>query len=101
MYPFKGVRLSHGDVEWLLAREEQRSAELSPHDGKGRNLHKSFELEVRGVDLSQVNLSDLPLMRLHAGLSLEEGRHATVEQSRAAANLAKADLSNAQLQGLD
>jgi hypothetical protein len=48
-----------------------------------------------------VNLSDLPLMRLHAGLSLEEGRHATVEQSRAAANLAKADLSNAQLQGLD
>src|SRR5258708_391205 len=39
-------------------------------------------------------------MRLHAGLVLEEGRHATVEQSRAAAaNLAKADLSNAQLQG--
>ena len=45
-------------------------------------------------------MSDLPLMRLHAGLSLEEGRHATVEQSRAAAaNLAIADLSNARLQG--
>jgi hypothetical protein len=39
-------------------------------------------------------------MRLHAGLTLEESRHATVEQSvQAAANLAKADLSNAQLQG--
>ena len=100
MYPFKGVRLSRADVEWLLAMEEQRSAELSPRGGKGGNQHKSFGLDLRGVDLSQVNLSDLPLMGLHTGLSLEEGRHATVEQSRAAAaNLAKADLSNAQLQG--
>jgi uncharacterized protein YjbI with pentapeptide repeats len=39
------------------------------------------------------------LTGLHAGLSLEEGRHATVEQSKqAAANLAKADLSHAQMQ---
>jgi uncharacterized protein YjbI with pentapeptide repeats len=100
MYPFKGVRLSRADVEWLLAMEEQRSAELSSRGGKGGNQHKSFGLDLRGVDLSQVNLSDLPLMGLHTGLSLEESRHATVEQSRAAAaNLAKADLSNAQLQG--
>ena len=73
---------------------------LSPHGGKDRVRHKSFGLDVRGADLSQVNLSGLPLMRLHAGLSLEEGRHATVEQSRqASANLAKANLSDAQLQG--
>ena len=100
MYPFKGVRLSRADVEWLLAMEEQRGTELSPRDVEGGNQHTSFGLELRGADLSEVNLSDLPLMRLHAGLSLEEGRHATVEQSRAAAaNLAKADVSNAQLQG--
>src|SRR5258706_8376325 len=34
MYPFKGVRLSRADVEWLLAMEEQRGAELSPRDGR-------------------------------------------------------------------
>ena len=65
--------------------------------GDGRKPHG---LDVRGADLSGVDLSHLPLVRLRAGLSLEEGRHATVEQSRqAAANLAKADLSYAQLQG--
>jgi uncharacterized protein YjbI with pentapeptide repeats len=95
IYPFKGVRLSRADVEWLLAIEEQRSAEAHT-SGKQQ---QSFGLDVRGADLSGVNLSHLPLMGLHAGLSLEEGRHVTVEQNRqASANLAKADLSNSQLQ---
>jgi uncharacterized protein YjbI with pentapeptide repeats len=100
MYPFKGVRLSRADVEWLLAMAEQRSAEARTDGSKRGKQQKSFGLDLRGADLSGVNLSNLPLMGLHAGLSLEEGRHATVEQSRAAvANLAKADVSNAQLQG--
>jgi uncharacterized protein YjbI with pentapeptide repeats len=98
MYPFKGVRLSRADVEWLLGLQEQRSAQAHP-DGSKRVQQQAFGLDVRGADLSGVNLSHLPLMGLHAGLSLEEGRHATVEQSKqAAANLAKADMSHAQLQ---
>jgi uncharacterized protein YjbI with pentapeptide repeats len=98
MYPFKGVRLSRADVEWLLALEEQRSVEAHT-DGSKSVRQQAFGLDVRGADLSGVNLSHLPLMGLHAGLSLEEGRHATAEQSRqAAANLAKADMSHAQLQ---
>ncbi|HET8851230.1 MAG TPA: pentapeptide repeat-containing protein [Ktedonobacteraceae bacterium] len=99
-YPFKGVQLSRADVEWLLAMEEQRSAKARTGGGTDGEQQKSLGLDMRGADLSGLNLSHLPMMRLRAGLSLVEGRHATVEQSRAAAaNLAKADLSQAQLQG--
>lgn len=99
MYPFKGVRLSRADVEWLLAAQKQSSAEEDTGGSKSEYSQKSPGLDVRGADLSGVNLSYLPLMSLHAGLSLEEGRHATVEQSRqAATNLAKVDLTHAQLQ---
>ena len=97
-YPFKGMRLSRADIEWLLAAAEERIAQESADGGTSRRPRTG--LDVRGADLSGVDLSRLPLMRLHAGLTLEEGRHATVEQGReAAANLTKADLSHAQVQG--
>jgi uncharacterized protein YjbI with pentapeptide repeats len=99
MYPFKGGRLSRADVEWLLAMQEQRSAQAHMGGSNTEKQQQAFGLDVRGADLSGVNLSHLPLMGLHAGLSLEEGRHATIEQSKqAAANLAKADMSHAQMQ---
>jgi uncharacterized protein YjbI with pentapeptide repeats len=97
-YPFQGMRLSRADVEWLLGAEEEKSAR--ERTGSDHSRKSGTGLDVRGADLSGANLSRLPLMRLHAGLTLEEGRHATVEQSRqAAANLARVDLSDAQLQG--
>jgi hypothetical protein len=97
-YPYQGMRLSRADVEWLLAATEEGSAQESTGGGNSRKPPPG--LDVRGADLSGVDLSGLPLMRLHAGLTLEEGRHATVEQSRqAAANLARAHLSYAQVQG--
>ncbi len=100
MYPFKEMRLSRADIEWLLAMEGQRNAQEGTSGGKSGKRQQLPGLDVRGADLSGVNLSHLPLTRLRAGLSLEEGRHATVEQSRqAAANLAKADVSYAQMQG--
>ncbi len=97
-YPFKGIRLSRADVEWLLAAAEERSVQEDTDCGDSGKPGPG--IDVRGADLSRVDLSHLPLMRLRAGLSLEEGPHATVEQSRqAAANLAKADLSYALVQG--
>src|SRR5260221_6503409 len=40
MYPFKGVRLSRADVEWLLAMGGQRSAEKSTGGGNGGKHQK-------------------------------------------------------------
>jgi hypothetical protein len=50
MYPFKGIRLSRADVEWLLALEEQRSAETHP-DGSKSVQQQAFGLDVRGAAL--------------------------------------------------
>ena len=72
------------------------------HHGSTDGQQKHPGLDLRGADLSQINLSGLPLTHLRAGLSLQEGRRATVVQSQAAAaNLMKADLSTAHLQGAD
>ena|SRR5215471_10943202 len=93
------IERGSADIEWLLAVEEKRNTEVRANGDTGGKQQKLFGLDLRGADLSGVNLSDLPLMGLRAGLSLEEGRHATVEQSRQASpNLTKADMSRAQLQ---
>ena len=98
-YPFKGIRLSRADVEWLLSMQEETRGQ---HHGSPDGRQKRPGLDLRGADLSEINLSGLPLTHLRAGLSLEEGRHATVVQSQAAAaNLMKADLSSAHLQEAD
>lgn len=95
LYPFKDKKLSRADIEWLLAHplEDLTTSNDPP-------VHK--RLDLRGADLSYVNLSKLPLLRLQAGLTLEEDRHATIEQSRvAAATMEGADLSDAHLEGAD
>ena len=60
-YPFRGMRLSRADVEWLLA-EEERSDRKSTSGGDSRKPDPG--LDVRGADLSGVDLSGLPLVRL-------------------------------------
>jgi uncharacterized protein YjbI with pentapeptide repeats len=97
IYPFKDVKLSRADVEWLIAMHEQ--SEYAQQTGENGKQALPIGLDVRGADLSAVDLSALPLAGLRAGLSLDESRHATIEQSKAAAaNLTRADLSYAQVQ---
>ena len=101
LYPFKGKKLSRADIEWLLAHPLE---DLAASNDPEHPAHK--RLDLRGADLSDVNLSKLPLSRLQAGLTLEEtleeDRHATIEQSRvAAATMEGADLSDAHLEGAD
>ena len=103
VFPFKGTRLSRADVEWLIAENAQVEESKDDHSrakDDGQQPLEEYGLDLRGADLSQVNLSGLPLARLRGGLSLEESRHTTIEQNKAAAvNLTHADLSRAQLQG--
>ncbi len=93
IYPFKGQKLTRADVEWLIA---------TANDGNGQRdvQHGQTGLDLRGTDLSYVNLSNLPLSCLHGGLTLRENRVATVEQSElAAVCLEHADLTGAHLEG--
>lgn len=97
IYPFKSEKLSRADIEWLLAHPIE---DLEVSKDPEQPIHK--RLDLRAANLSRVNLSKLPLSRLRAGLTLEEDRQATVEQSRAAAAiLVQADLSEASLEGAD
>src|SRR5690242_16210568 len=65
IYPFKGVRLSRADVEWLLATHESGSM-LGPVDWCDESQRGREGLDLRGADLHEVDLRKLPLARLRA-----------------------------------
>jgi hypothetical protein len=67
IYPFKGVGLSRADIEWLVAMQQETTGQHPGHPAGGQ---KHPGLDLRGADLSQINLSGLPLAHLRAGLSL-------------------------------
>lgn len=97
IYPFKDVKLSRADVEWLLATHENGRGPVDWSD-KGQSGRKGLDL--RGADLCQVDLSYLPLARLRGGLSLSAWNKANEEQRSAAVVLLKgANLHMAHLEG--
>ncbi len=97
IYPFKGMKLSRADIEWLLATHENG---CGPIDWSDTNQQERRGLDVRGADLRGAQLQKLPLACLQAGLTLEEYGQATEEQRDMAGVLMEgADLSGAQLQG--
>jgi uncharacterized protein YjbI with pentapeptide repeats len=90
IYPFKGIKLSRADIEWLLATHE------SVDWGNERYLG----IDLRGADLCQVNLRRLPLADLYAGLIWEDWKAATVDQrSIAEIHLERAILAETHLEG--
>jgi uncharacterized protein YjbI with pentapeptide repeats len=95
IYPFKGMRLSRADVEWLLATYENGHAGTT----SSNEQQNRWRLDLRGADLRYVDLHALPLTRLLGSLTREEWEEATEEQ-RAAAEilLTGADLSEAHLE---
>ena len=97
IYPFRDVKLSRADIEWLLATHEHgrgpvRLNVVGDEEREG--------LDLRGADLGGVDLSDLPLDRVRGSLTVDEWPIASEEQRRmATVKLAGANLSRAYLQG--
>lgn len=103
IYPFKGMKLNRADVEWLLSTHENGQGPVNWSDESQR---KREGLDLRGANLSQEKLSDLPLAKLCGGVHLlmgiDQGFEMTEERRDAAAiKLNGADLSKAQLDGAD
>ena len=87
-YPFRNCTLSRADIEWLLATQ------LAPQP------LPTTMLDMRGANLSKVDLRSLPLQSLYGGLSEQEWRIATPEQRETAAiHLERADMRGTHLEG--
>jgi uncharacterized protein YjbI with pentapeptide repeats len=97
IYPFRNIVLSRADVEWLLATHEHGQG---PVDWSDESQQEREGLDVRGANLFQVDLQNLPLARLHGGLTTEEWRNATEEQrNEAAVRIERPNLYRAHLEG--
>src|SRR2546425_12029139 len=96
-YPFKGVKLTRADIEWLLITHEGGRGPVDWNDVQQRSR---IGLDLRGADLRQVDLRKLPLTRMRSGLTRDEWNLTTLEQRHiAGVHLQGADLSEAHLEG--
>jgi len=97
-YPFKDMKLSRADVEWLLATHESGGIR-GPVDWSDESQREREGLDLRGADLQQKDLSGLPLARIRGGIATRERIAATEEQENIAGILLEgANLAEAQLQ---
>src|SRR6266567_3144348 len=95
IYPFKDIKLSRADVEWLVAAHEEGRG---PVDWDDERQRKRKGLDLRGADLRRLNLSRLPLTGMHAGS--RHWSYATEDQHKAAlAHLEGTSLVYAHLEG--
>jgi uncharacterized protein YjbI with pentapeptide repeats len=102
IYPFKDVKLTRADIEWLLITHEGGRGPVDWTDVQQRNR---IGLDLRGAELRRVDLRNLPLTRMRSGLTRDEWNLTTLEQRYMAgvhlqgANLSQAHLEGAVLQG--
>src|SRR5205814_1532541 len=77
IYPFKNIRLTRADIEWLLIMHEDKQR---PNDGNDGSQKQQTGLDLRGAHLQGADLRRLPLARVYGGLTIEEWKAATLEQ---------------------
>src|SRR5438067_9958274 len=96
IFPFKDVKLSRADIEWLLATHEDRRG---PVDLSDERQHGRRGIDLRGADLRQVNLCGLPLARMYGGRNwLVQFPSAEAQHDMAPIHLEGADLGGAHLE---
>lgn len=96
-YPFKNIKLDRADVEWLLATHEHGRG---PVEWSKELQHERVGLDLRGADLKQADLHDLPLSQMQGGLTWDSRNSELPEHlDMAALHLDGADLSGAHLEG--
>lgn len=97
IYPFKDVRLTRADIEWLLITHQQGQGPIVWSE----QVQQTREgLDLRGANLQHINLRQLPLACLRGGLTKEEWVTSTLEQrAQAGVHLEHANLSEAHLEG--
>lgn len=97
IYPLKDINLTRADVEWLLATHENGRG---PVDWSDESQREREGLDLRGADLSEIDLERLPLTRLCGGLNQTQWFKATKRQrNMAAIILREANLREAHLEG--
>ena len=97
IYPFKGMKLSRADIEWLLATHENGRGPVDHHD---KSQHDRVGLDLRGADLSYAQLQNLPLARAIGDVTWHTWANLTEKQHHMAAmQLQHADLKGAYLEG--
>src|SRR6266487_2366510 len=95
IFPFKDIKLSRSDVEWLLVTHENGRG---PVDWNEESQRERKGLDLRGADLRGAKLQNLPLARLYGGLNEDEGL-VYEKLSEAGVQLEEAILSRAHLEG--
>lgn len=70
IFPYTDIKLVRADVEWLLATHESDGIR-GPVDWSDDRQRKRPGLDLRGADLRQANLVNLPLARLRCGYDLD------------------------------
>jgi uncharacterized protein YjbI with pentapeptide repeats len=96
IYPFKGIKLSRADVEWLLATHENGHGPIDWGD-KGQRDREGLDL--RGADIRGVDLVMLPLARIIAGPRQVSFEEVSEQEKAAIVHLEEACLDGAHLEG--
>lgn len=97
VYPFKDIKLSRADVEWLLAMHENGRGPIYYSNESQRHR---IGVDLRGADLRRIHLQNLPLACTLGDVTWREWLDLTEEQhTLAAVHFEGADLKGVHLEG--